>query len=271
MFAQRDQVAAERPRRRGLWLLVAACSAVLVVVAAAVPVFGWAAQQSSTRTWTQQHAVSQVNVQLTSGDVSIVPGPAGMVSLVQTLTWVTERPTITESWSGDVLTVTESCDSSHDSPFGVGGCGAQLRLSVPASAMVGATADSGNVAVTGMSGAVHAEATSGDVILDGDSGYLGVYTRSGSVSGDRLRSPHVEATVLSGDLSLDFAAAPTIVNASVQSGDASVVVPAGTTYRVSGQTQSGDRSVEPRLVDDASNRSITLGTLSGDTSLGYPN
>jgi hypothetical protein len=60
------------------------------------------------------------------------------------------------------------------------------------------------------------------------------------------------------------------VNATVESGSVTVVVPQGTTYRVSGQTQSGNRTVETGLADDASTRSITINSVSGDTNLGYP-
>jgi hypothetical protein len=80
----------------------------------------------------------------------------------------------------------------------------------------------------------------------------------------------VDASTVSGDLLLSFADPPVSVTASVISGSATVVVPRGATYRVSGQTESGSRDVAAGLVDSASNRSITVNTVSGDAALGYP-
>ncbi len=264
-----DSRAAAPPRRRGLWLLVTACSAALVILAAGIPAFGWIADQSSTSTWTAAHPVTDVEVDIDSGGVSIVPGPVGSVSMVQRLTWSTARPKVTETWSGSSLVIREEC-SSH-SLFATDDCGASLRLTVPAATAVQASAESGDVNVSQLSGDVHIRVTSGDADFVADTGYLWARTTSGSVNGSQLRSQRVNVGALSGDVDVTFAAAPTTVDVSVTSGDATVAVPHGATYRVSGQTVSGDRSIEPLLVDGSSNRSITIDSLSGDADLGYSN
>ena len=272
MFAQAQAQVELRPaagpRRRGLWLLVAAVSALFVVGAVAVPVFGWVAEQTSTSTWTSAHAVSAVRVEVGSGSVSFGPGPAGSVSMVENLTWNLSRPTVSEQWQGNTLVVREDCPGH--SPFAVDECGVNVRLTVPGSVSVQAVADSGDVTVTGLSGAVHAQASSGDVNLTADSGYIWARTESGSVTADGLRSQWVDAAVSSGDLYLGFADVPTTVNATAQSGDATVVVPQGSTYRVSGQSGSGDRAVEGGVQDASSPRSLTVDTSSGDARIGYP-
>jgi DUF4097 and DUF4098 domain-containing protein YvlB len=262
-----DSQVAARPRRRGLWLLVAACSAALVIVAVGVPVFGWVADQSSTTTWTAVHPITDVVVDIGSGDVSIVPGPAGSVSLVQTLTWSTARPKVTETWSGATLVIREEC-SAH-SLFATDDCGASLRLTVPTATAVQASAASGDVTVSELSGDLHVQVTSGDADFVDDTGYVWARTESGSVNGSRLRSQRVNVAAISGDIGVTFAVAPTTVDVAVTSGDATVAVPHGAMYRVAGQTVSGDRSVEPLLVDDTSTHSITIDSVSGDAELGY--
>jgi hypothetical protein len=268
MFAQTELSPAAGPRRLGLWLFVVVSSAVLVIVAAAVPVFGWIAEQTSTSHWSAVHPITNLQVRIASGDVSVAPGPAGSVSMVQTLTWNTTRPKVTETWAGDALTIAMDC--SNRSPFPVNDCGVQLQLTVPASVAVQAAADSGDVTVAGLSGDVRAQTTSGDVELDGDTGYIWARAESGGVNGNALRSRRIDAATVSGDLYLTFAAPPTTVSATVESGSATVVVPQSTTYRVSGQTQSGERTVEAGLADTASPRIITIDTTSGDANLGYP-
>ncbi|MBS2965661.1 DUF4097 family beta strand repeat protein [Actinocrinis puniceicyclus] len=92
---------------------------------------------------------------------------------------------------------------------------------------------------------------------------------SGAVTGTRLASQRVDAQTLSGDVELDLAAAPQSVTASVASGSVDVTVPVGTTYRVSGRTQSGDRQIAAGVQDYSSPRQITIDTDSGDVALGY--
>jgi hypothetical protein len=268
MFAQAELNPAAGPRRRGLWLAVAATAALLVVGTVAVPLFGWVAEQNSTTTWTTTHQVAAVQIDIGSGSVSVSPGPAGVVALRQVLNWNTVRPRVTKVWEGNTLVVTETC-SSH-SLFAIDDCGAQLELTVPASATVQATGHSGDVTVSGMTGDVRAETESGDIELIGDTGYVWARAESGEVTGDTLRSQRMDVSTVSGDLYLVFATAPTSVTASAISGTATMVVPQGSTYRVSGQTESGARDIENGLADIASNRSIALNTVSGDAALGYP-
>jgi DUF4097 and DUF4098 domain-containing protein YvlB len=120
-----------------------------------------------------------------------------------------------------------------------------------------------------MAGNVRVDVVSGDITVDAVSGDLWARVESGSIDADRLRSPHVDAQTVSGDMTLGFAAAPDAVSGSAISGSVSVTVPPGATYRVTGRTVSGDRQIAAGLSDDASARSIRLESESGDTDLGY--
>lgn len=258
-----------RKGQRALWFGVAGFTAIVTVAAVGLPQIGWLVAQTETTTWTSRHPITAVEVDVSGGDLTVRPiAGTGAVSLRQTLTWTVTKPQVSESWQGDTLLITEDCPGPS---FTVANpCGAGLELAVPAGVSMQTTVDSGSLTIRRMTGNLIVRAQSGDIELDDDSGTISARAESGGISGLRLASQQVDAQTLSGDIALDFAAAPTTVTASVASGQVSVTVPRGTTYRVSGQTDSGDRHIAPGVEDDSSPRSIEISSVSGDTSLGYP-
>lgn len=260
--------AAGRKGQRAVWFGIAGMTAVVTIGAVGLPQIGWLAAQTTTTTWTTRHAITAVEVDVTGGDLTVRRAGAGeAISLQQTLTWTINKPQVTETWQGDTLLITEDC--AAPSYEVVNPCGASLVLLVPATVSVQSTLDSGSLAIKNMTGAVNARAQSGDIDLEGDSGTIWARADSGEIHGAGLTSLQVNAQTLSGGVDLEFSSAPTTVSASVESGDAHVAVPRGTTYRVSGQTASGDRSIEQGLEDDSSQRSIDINSQSGDASLSY--
>lgn len=258
-----------RKGQRALWFGVAGFTAIVTVAAAGLPQIGWLAAQTETTTWTSRHPITAVEVDVSGGDLTVRPADrTGPVSLRQTLTWTVNKPQVSEVWHGDTLLITEDCPGPS---FTVANpCGATLELAVPAAISMQTTMDSGSLTIRRMTGNLNARAQSGDIELDDDSGTISARAQSGGISSSRLASQRVDAQTLSGDVALDFAVAPTTVTASVESGGVSVTVPRGTTYRVSGQTDSGDRHIAAGVEDDSSPRSIEISSVSGDTSLGYP-
>lgn len=260
--------APRRAGQRALWFGVAGITTVVTVGAVGLPQVGWLAAQTDTSAWTARHAITAVEVDVTGGDLTVRPsGVADAVSLRQTLTWTVNKPRVTETWQGDRLLITEDC--AAPSIAVVNPCGASLELAVPAGVSVQSTVASGSLVVRRMTGSVTVQAQSGDIELDDDSGTLWARTDSGSVDGNRLKAAQVNAQTLSGDVDLDFAAAPMSVSAAVASGEVNVRVPRGATYRVSGQTDSGDRRIEAAVEDGTSPRQIILDSQSGDVTLGY--
>jgi len=259
---------AQRPRRRALWLIVAGLSALATIATVGVQVVAWAAQRTATSTWSQTHPISALQINVDSADVTVSPGHAGMASLRSTLTWDTAEPTVTETWEGDVLVIAEHCSSRSLIP--VDDCGAALELKVPAAVPVQATVSSGSVEVDRMTGDVRAHADSGDLDFTGDSGFVWARVESGSITADGLVSQHVDLGASSGDVAAAFAAAPASVVASVSSGSVTLTVPKGTTYRVTGQSQSGERSIADGLAQESATRTIQVDAASGDVYVGYP-
>jgi hypothetical protein len=240
----------------------------VAIVAVGVPLSSRFTAQTLTTTWSATHAIDAVQVNVDSADVTVRPAAAAAAeSLHQTLTWSLNKPQVTETWQDQTLVITEHCDSR--TLFGGDSCGATLDLAVPAAVSVHVTADSGSATVQQITGSLLVEAVSGDVELDSVTGDVWARAESGSITGDRLRSRHVDAQTESGDLALGFAAPPDAVSGSAISGSVSVTVPPGATYRVTGRTLSGDRQIADGIVNDNSPRSMSLNSESGDTDLGY--
>ncbi len=168
-----------------------------------------------------------------------------------------------------------------------GPCHARIVIRVPADTEVDVRSGSGDVTAMGLSGTVDLETGSGDVNATGLTGDSDLHTSSGDVNVRRLRGNtnlrtgsgdiHAEdvstrnlvADTASGDVELDFALAPELVDASTASGDVDVTVPDGT-YRVEDDPGSGKthRNVKS---DPAATRVIRAQTSSGDITLGYGN
>jgi len=253
---------------RVAWLAVAGFATFAVVAAAGVPISGLLGKQTRTTGWSANHPIDGVELSVDSADLTVRPSSGATAeALRQTLTWSLTKPQVTESWRGQTLVISEHCSSRR--LFEGDECGAALDLAVPASVPVRVTADSGSVTVQRMAGNVRVDVVSGDIALDAVSGDLWARAESGSIDADRLRSLHMDAQTVSGDMTLGFAAAPDAVSASAVSGSVNVTVPPGTTYRVAGRTVSGDRQITAGLSDNASPRSITLDSESGDADLGY--
>jgi hypothetical protein len=97
---------------------------------------------------------------------------------------------------------------------------------------------------------------------------VNVQTDSGDITADGTRSPELEASSDSGDITLSFGSAPYTVWASSDSGNVSVSVPAGTGYAVHPRTANGNSAVlfSP---DPSSRRSITAISDDGNITVGY--
>ena len=253
------------PRHKGLWLTLASATALVVLAPTGAQLYGWMFQQSSESTWSVAHPISAMRVDVTSGDVQIGPGAAGQARVRESLRWVLHRPSVQETWDGDDLVVTVTCDGGGS--LLPDQCSADLDITVPASVPVTVTSRSGGVSVGGMSGTIQAEADSGDVQLTGDSGAVIVHAISGSVSGRGLTGTDADVQVESGDIELDYATVPQRVVSRVVSGDTLILVPRGGGYVISGQSISGGRDIDQTLTNNQSSHVISTDSVSGDVAV----
>lgn len=258
----------ERPRRRGIWIAVAVVTAFVVVVPLGVRVWCRLIRQTRTDTVSYQHPIRALEIDSPDGAVTVGAGPAGRTIVRRTLTWALSRPSVRQTWDGDTLRIDVTCRRAE--PYSSLECGVGLDLRVPADVAVRASVTSGKVDVRNIAGGVHLRTTAGVVRMTGVAGGIWARSVSGTITGAALTAPKVDAGVTSGAIRLGFTGPPERVTAATTSGSVSIGVPPGFGYRVGGTTAHGVRHVDPALIDAGSSRAITLTTVSGAATLGYP-
>jgi DUF4097 and DUF4098 domain-containing protein YvlB len=122
---------------------------------------------------------------------------------------------------------------------------------------------SGDVRVTGSTGAVRAETGSGNIEIDDVVGPVSLRASSGDVSGRRLGG-QVDAETSSGNVTIELDK-PVSARAHASSGDVQLVVPTGR-YRVRSSTGSGDTQLG--VADDpTASLVLDIGTGSGNVTV----
>jgi hypothetical protein len=269
--------------QRTLWLAAGSLLAVVLILWAGFSLAGWTVGSVERN---EHHVlrghVSEVRVDGTSGDVTLVPAGGREVvvdSHAKGTLWLPEMQT---RIAGDHVTVRGSC---HIVVFG--SCSASFVVRVPDGTPVRVRTSSGDVRVNGLDGRVDVKVSSGDVQLaglgggtsakvsSGDinarrlGGRVDLETSSGDVNAADLTARIVNARATSGDVFVDVAAVPQRVNAASSSGDVTILVPRGADA-FDGQvaTSSGDRRLGVRS-DPNATRSLTAITSAGDAAIRY--
>lgn len=257
----------EPRRRRGVWIVLAVATALTVLGPAGLYVFGRTILHTSSSVTPYRHAIRELRLDMGDAEVSVGPGPEGEARVRKRLTWDLRKPKFTESLVDDVLFVTFRCDGST---LAAGPeCGADVDVRVPPGVRVSAVSGSGRIAVRGLSGDLDLRTGSGEVAVAGVRGRLRLRARSGEVAGTGLASSKVRAEADSGQVDLRFATPPDEVDASVRSGDAKIIVPAGSRYRIAGRLGSGTAHLNPAVVDAGSPGLISVRSDSGSTYVDY--
>lgn len=181
--------------------------------------------------------------------------------MTRTISWRTAEPNLEQRVDGDGIHVAGGCVG----PFNWG-CSIDYDVAVPDGFDLDLDSSSGSVTVRDVAfGRLRQQVSSGDVELSGVTGAIEVRSSSGTVRADRLTSDDVYVEASSGDVGLDFATSPRSVVADVSSGDVRIALPAGK-YAVTADTSSGNRRVDVP-VDTTSDRTVTVTTSSGDVDV----
>jgi len=186
--------------------------------------------------------VRAVLVDTTNGDVIVLAGNGGELVVERTEHWAVRRPTVEVAVHDEVARVTARC-----SWMPLSRCAVDVRITVPAGVRVEALTSNGRIALTGIDGWILANTT------------------NGSVTGTGLRSPEVLTTTTNGDVSLEFAEAPSRVVVATSNGDVDLVLPGGP-YRSTLATSNGATSVDVP-VDEFAERTVEAVTSNGDIAL----
>ena len=215
------------------------------------------AQQSQT----YQHAISQIDFTMPSGNITLSAGASGSVVVSRDLKWDKTEPTVSEVWSGDTLQITVNCPSQPH-------CSVDYTVQVPSTVAVQTHTDSGDVSVSNLTGGVNINDTTGDVTLAGLAGRIQVDSNTGTVTGTGLQSTDVGVQGQTGDVELGFSAVPQTVSAITDTGRVHVSLPSdgATGYHVQAAAATGERTVSVQE-ESGSPHTITAKTTDGDVTV----
>jgi hypothetical protein len=149
------------------------------------------------------------------------------------------------------------------------GCDTDYVVTVPKDLDVTIKTSSGDLKVIGLGGSTTLESSSGKIEVQNLSGNLSLESSSGDLEAAGLTSGSVTSKSSSGSIELGFRTAPTTVDVTTSSGDASVRLPEGDeTYKVETDSKSGDENAEVKI-DPAATRTIRVKSSSGDAVVEY--
>ncbi len=229
---------------RGWNAAVAASSAIVVLVVLATGI-GWLASlHSHTTTYSVSALVSQVDLQVSSGQAVIVGSSSPSLQVRRTDRFAFGHSARERRWlTGNVLHITSRCPTVV-----VGSCSASYELAVPEAVAVRVQTKDGNVRMTGFNG----DAT--------------VATGSGAVDVEAYCGFRLSARSQSGNLYVATACAPQNLSLVTDSGDAVALVPPGR-YRIGASGGAGRGQVTGLRSDPTAPFSIDAHSVQGSVTV----
>jgi len=253
-------VAAVTPRARAAWRVAASLAAVLLLVFGILQTVSALAhgERTISRTFAAD-GITAVELDLESGSAEIVAADVEEIVVTAVVSDGFRATGIEQVVDEGRLVLTGTCPL-YLSTY----CSVDYEIRVPAEVAVVARVDDGPIRVIGVSGAVEVVSDNSGVELVGLTGPVRVHSANGSLTGEDLQSPSVEASTDNGSVDLGFTAAPDTVLATSDNGSVEVRLPgvAGD-YRVDAGTDNGSTEIGV-ATDPASSRSVVLRSDNGD-------
>jgi len=244
----------------------------LVMTAAAVGFAGLVAVNAMARqTVRDEHTYaftgSTVSVDAALGDVQIVPGTAGEITVARRLTYGLKRPFVSERVDGDTFRIADRpCTAEPAFP-----CQVRWLLEIPRDLTVEVDTRGGSITVNGLRGTIKLVSVSGSVTALAPSGKLvTLRSTSGSVKAQSVSSDQVVATSTSGDVTVTFQTPPSLMVGRSVTGRVGVVLPSTDDhYRISAKSQDGSKTIALSKATDDPNgrRRIDVLSTTGDVSV----
>lgn len=235
-----------RPRGtalRGLhgWNAAVAGSGAIVALVILVTGIGWLATlRSNTANYTVSMSVSEVDLQVSSGQVTVAGSSSTALQVRRTDSYSFGHSARERRWVfGGVLHISSECPKTV-----LGSCSASYQLMVPEAVAVRVQTDSGNVQMTG---------------LDANAA---VGTNTGNVDVEAFCGFHLSARSQSGNLYVSSACAPESLSLRTGSGDAVALVPPGS-YRLAAHS-----GLQPPHVTGLVNDPTAPFTIDADSASG---
>jgi Putative adhesin len=259
---------ARSARARLIWTLVGLLLVVAIVPALALSMIGSTAyKQLSSRHRAFMTPISEVTVEVSSGDITIEPGTGTGAVVATSGVHGLSYPTDDEQLVGRTLVIRSTCGTRIFNDR----CNRNYVLHLPSKAEVTASSGEGDVKVTDMGRAVSAHSDQGDVTIAGGSGTVQASTGQGTVTVSRSYASSVSVQSGQGDATVDLLTSPNRVSAVSGQGDVTVEIPKGTnSYQV--KASSGEGNVSDTVGNDpASDRVINASSGQGDVIVRYRN
>ncbi|HST82272.1 MAG TPA: DUF4097 family beta strand repeat-containing protein [Kineosporiaceae bacterium] len=250
--------------------VLAGLATVAVLAAGTVSAVAFFMIRSTTETSHFPDRVSRVQVTGETGDVWVRTDSAAQGATVLSYGRSAFRTTThSERVIDGVLQVTGSCRGGGAALLDQ--CSINFKITVPPGTAVTVRTTTGEIAVTGTSAPVTAQSNTGDIHVWKASGPIQLITDIGDINGELLSSGVASGRSNTGDVRLNFTAAPDQITANTDIGDIRIQVPDDATkYRVTADVNLGERQIKVPT-DAASPRVADLSTATGDIRMGFTN
>ncbi|MFJ8886850.1 DUF4097 family beta strand repeat-containing protein [Streptomyces sp. NPDC102402] len=177
---------------------------------------------------------------------------------------------VTSGWSrhDDTWTLDLACedDDGRDLP----GCPRMPVVGVPAGTSVTVTARNAGVDAAGIEAELDLTTVNGDVTVTRsgrDDATVRLTTRNGSVRAGTLRSAHLHAETVNGDVAIGNATSPAGLTALTTNGSVRVSFPHDApAYRTTATARNGRTSVTVPSATDKAGHEMSLSTVNGDVT-----
>jgi hypothetical protein len=200
---------------------------------------GTASGQAGGRSYSLPASVKTLKVNNRVGTVNVTASSGS--SRVQVTEQPTGGPSSSHQVSGSTGTLTASCSGPSD-------CHMNYQVKMPSDV------------------ALRVDGAVGKVTLQGGPSKTDISTDAGQVTGSGLPRGSYTVNTKAGQVSLKFAAAPSLVKVSTTAGAIGVTVPGSSSYRVSASSDVGDTDVKVNNKAQAGNK-IDLHATFGHISL----
>jgi hypothetical protein len=168
------------------------------------------------------------------GDVTIGPSADGRVHVQTVVRHGLGRPEIVQESTAAGVRLDAGCRE-----FLAVRCDVRHEVRVPPAFQVTIDGADGDIAASGLSGALTVDRSTGDITVVELSGPLDLRTRDGRITGSTLRSEAARAATDHGDVLLELLTPPRSVEVDTTAGDVDLAVPGDTTYRIDVTTDDG--------------------------------
>lgn len=189
-----------------------------------------------TEQQTYQRPITNLKMNVESGDVTVRAGQDGQVSVERHFKWSGAAPTFAEEWNGEQLNITTDCPDNQRN------CSLGYVVYLPSTVVADIHTNAGNIDIEGMTGELRLATSAGNVDISGAQGKVWSRVNDGNISMFG-QSAETDLQTDSGNIDVRFSAAPTQVKAKTAAGNIDIVVPFGDTYAVRADTSSGQRTV----------------------------